>query len=82
MKRTSAGVTIAERVRMMAMPCIAALSALALSPAPMRREMAEVTPAPRPLPSPTRIMKTGVMNPTAARASSPRPATQTASARL
>jgi len=41
-----------------------------------------VTPAPSPFERPIRIIKSGVMNPTAARASAPSPAIQTASARL
>ena len=59
-------------------PWTAALSAPVLSFAPIRREMTEATPAPSPLESPMRIMKSGVTNPTAARALEPRPATQMA----
>ncbi len=71
-----------ERAAVRISACIAALSAPFLFLAPIHREIAELAPAPRPLPRPMRIMKNGVMNPTAARASSPRPATQMASARL
>ena len=58
--------------------CTAALFAPARSQAPMRRAIVDVTPAPSPLPSPIRTMKSGVMNPIAAMASAPRPATQIA----
>ncbi|OPX71041.1 MAG: hypothetical protein A4E38_01238 [Methanoregulaceae archaeon PtaB.Bin108] len=59
-------------------PWIAALFAPFLSHAPIRLAMVDVTPDPIPTPSPIRIMKRGVMNPIAAIASDPRPATQTA----
>ncbi|OPY54335.1 MAG: hypothetical protein A4E49_01154 [Methanosaeta sp. PtaU1.Bin112] len=60
----------------------AAASAPALSPAPIRREMADETPAPRPLEIPITTMKMGLTNPTAASAVGPRPATHTALTRL
>jgi len=57
---------------------IAALFAPLRSHAPILREIDEVTPAPMPTPRPMRIMKIGVMNPIAAMASDPSPATQMA----
>ncbi len=59
-----------------------ALSAPSRFSPPILRAITEETPAPSPFPSPMKIMKTGVINPTAARASGPRPATQIALIRL
>jgi len=80
-KRRTA-VSIIETSKTSRRACMVVLSAPLLSCAPILREMEEETPAPRPLLRPTTTMNMGVTNPTAARASDPRPATQTAFTRL
>ena len=50
--------------------------------APIYLAISEFAPEPIPFPSPTRTMKSGVMNPIAANASEPIPATHMLSARL
>ncbi len=52
-------VTSAEMTTVMRNACIAALSAPYLSFAPIRREIAEAAPAPRPFPRPMRIRTGG-----------------------
>ncbi len=63
-------------------PCIAACSAPCRFFPPILRATTEETPAPSPFPRPMNTMKSGVMNPTAASASAPSPATQMALIRL
>ncbi|OQC64849.1 MAG: hypothetical protein BWX50_01538 [Euryarchaeota archaeon ADurb.Bin009] len=64
------------------MVCMATLLAPPRSPAPIMRASAASPPVPRPLANPMVMMKSGNENPTAARASAPRPATQNASTTL
>ncbi len=77
-KRSRIRVDITETIITKSMACMVALSAPFLSRAPILRDMAEEAPAPRPMESPITTIKTGVTNPTAARASDPRPETQAA----
>ncbi|VVB72424.1 Uncharacterised protein [uncultured archaeon] len=81
-KAMSTSVMIRDVINTNSIACMVALSAPALSPAPILLEMEEQTPAPMPFPMPIMTMKMGETNPTAARASGPRPATQTALTRL
>jgi len=77
-KRSRTRVDTTETMITKSMACMVALSAPLLSRAPILREMAEEAPAPRPMDRPITTIKTGVTNPTAARASDPRPETQAA----
>ena len=64
-----------ESTAVIKIACIAALSALSLSFAPIHRAIREVAPAPKPCASPTITINIGEINPKAASASAPSPAT-------
>ena len=71
-----------ERITVNITVCTAALSANFLSFPPIALAINEFAPEPIPFPTPTSIINSGVMNPIAASASDPRPATHILSARL
>ena len=75
-------VNIMDMITDSTIPCRAALFASSRLPAPIDLAISEFAPAPIPFPSPTKTMNNGVMNPTAANASAPRPATHILSAML
>ena len=75
-------VNINETTTASSIPCNPALFACLMLPAPINLAISEFAPAPIPFPSPTKTMNNGVMNPTAANASAPRPATHILSAML
>ncbi len=67
--------SIIEIIRVNSMECIAALFALPLSSAPIQRAISDVVPVPKPDPKPRIIINNGKMNPKAANALKPSPAT-------
>ncbi len=75
-------VTATARTVIRRIVCMATLLAPSLLRAPIIRESAASPPVPRPLANPMVMMKSGNENPTAARASAPRPETQNASTTL
>ena len=72
----------AEMITVSTRLCRAVLFASGMFFAPTNRAIILFAPAPIPFPSPTSIMNSGVMNPIAASASLPSPATHMLSARL
>ncbi len=83
LKKTSPNAVKATvRVSIITKVCRATLSTPALSLAPIRLEIADPPPTPNPLVTAIWTRKKGKENPTAARASAPRPETQKVSVRL